>query len=72
MSKILGAVQNLQIDDKDMVFVQGGRYTPSFFKEEREVLNLFVGKYQTSQIILKEIIGTDLRVILYWTKALFK
>lgn len=42
-----------------MVFVQGGRYTPSFFGEEREVKDLFVSKYQTTQIRLKEMMGTD-------------
>lgn len=33
----------------DMVFVEGGRYTPSFFNEERGVHDLFVSKYQTTQ-----------------------
>lgn len=50
---------NLQIEDKDMVFVQGGRYTPSFFNEERGVFDLYVSKYQTTQIRWREIIGTD-------------
>lgn len=50
---------NNQTDDKDLVFVQGGRYTPSFFGEEREVKDLFVSKYQTTQIRWKEIMGTD-------------
>lgn len=43
----------------DMVFVQGGRYTPSFFREERGVFDLYVSKYQTTQIKWKEIMGTD-------------
>ncbi|WP_293960805.1 SUMF1/EgtB/PvdO family nonheme iron enzyme [uncultured Fusobacterium sp.] len=54
--KVSGNIQN---DDKDMVFVQGGRYTPSFFNEERSVHDLFVSKYQTTQIRWKEIMGTD-------------
>ena len=33
---------------KDMVIVNGGKYTPSFFNEEREVCNLEVCKYQTT------------------------
>lgn len=47
-------------DDKDLVFVQGGRYTPSFFNEERTVHDLLVSKYQTTQIRWKEIMGTNL------------
>lgn len=54
--KVAGSVQS---DDKDMVFVQGGRYTPSFFNEEREVHDLLVSKYQTTQIRWKEMMGTD-------------
>ena len=33
----------------DMVFVEGGLYTPSFFNEERSVIDLYVNKYQTIQ-----------------------
>ena len=51
--------ENAQNDDKDLVFVQGGRYTPSFFNEERGVCDLYVSKYQTTQIRWKEIMGTD-------------
>ena len=43
----------------DMVFVQGGRYTPSFFNEEREVKDLYVSKYQTTQIRWREMMGTN-------------
>lgn len=50
---------SVEIDDKDMVFVQGGRYSPSFFGEEREVKDLYVSKYQTTQIRWKEMMGTD-------------
>ena len=45
--------------DPDMIFVQGGRYTPSFFNEEREVKDLYVSKYQTTQIRWREMMGTD-------------
>ena len=41
--------------NKDMVFVQGGKYTPSFFNEEREVGNLEVCKYQTTQDMWEEL-----------------
>lgn len=54
--KVSGNIQN---DDKDMVFVQGGRYTPSFFNEERGVHDLFVSKYQTTQIRWREMMGSD-------------
>lgn len=40
---------------KDMVFVQGGKYVPSFFKEEREVGDLEVCKYQTTQDMWMEV-----------------
>lgn len=35
--------------DKDMVFVQGGKYKPSFFEEEREVADIWVDKYLVTQ-----------------------
>ena len=41
--------------NKDMVFVQGGKYTPSFFNEEREVGNLGVCKYQITQDMWEEV-----------------
>lgn len=40
---------------KEMIFVQGGKYTPSFFNEEREVTNLEVCKYQTTQDMWEEL-----------------
>lgn len=45
--------------DPDMVFVQGGSYTPSFFRDERKVCDLFVSKYQTTQIKWREMMGTN-------------
>lgn len=41
--------------NKDMVFVQGGKYKPSFFNEEREVGDLEVCKYQTTQDMWMEL-----------------
>ena len=40
---------------KDMIIVNGGKYTPSFFNEEREVCNLEVCKYQTTQDMWMEV-----------------
>lgn len=40
---------------KDMVIVNGGKYTPSFFNEEREVCDLEVCKYQTTQDMWMEV-----------------
>ena len=42
---------------KDMVIVNGGKYTPSFFNEEREVCNLEVCKYLITNDIWLEIMG---------------
>ena len=47
------------IEDEELLFVKGGKYTPSFFKEERGVCDLYVSKYQTTQRKWKEIMGTD-------------
>ena len=45
--------------NKDMVFVQGGEYEPSFFYEERKVNDLEVCKYQTTQEMWEEIMETN-------------
>jgi len=42
---------------KDMVIVNGGKYKPSFFDEEREVFDIEVCKYQVTQDMWKEIMG---------------
>ena len=42
---------------KDMVIVNGGKYKPSFFDEEREVFDIEVCKYQVTQDMWREIIG---------------
>ena len=44
---------------KDMVIVNGGKYTPSFFNEEREVCNLEVCKYQTTQDMWMEVMENN-------------
>ena len=36
-------------ENENMILVCGGNYRPSFFNEEREVLDLYVNKYQTTQ-----------------------
>lgn len=45
--------------NRDMVFVQGGKYQPSFFNEEREVGNLEVCKYQTTQDMWMEVMENN-------------
>lgn len=45
---------------KDMVIVNGGKYTPSFFNEEREVCDLEVCKYQTTQDMWMEVMEKNL------------
>ena len=42
---------------KDMVIVNGGKYKPSFFDEEREVFDIEVCKYQVTQDMWTEIMG---------------
>ena len=44
---------------KDMVIVNGGKYTPSFFNEEREVCDLEVCKYITTNNMLLELLGDE-------------
>ena len=44
---------------KDMVTVKGGKYTPSFFNEEREVCDLEVCKYQTTQDMWMEVMKNN-------------
>lgn len=45
--------------NKDMVFVKGGKYTPSFFNEEREVFDLEVSKYLVTQENWENIMGKN-------------
>lgn len=50
---------NPELDNRNMVLVTGGKYTPSFFEEEREVKDLWVSKYETTQDQWSELMGTD-------------
>lgn len=42
-----------------MVFVEKGKFKPSFLNEKKEVYNLFVNKYQTTQEEWKKYMKTD-------------
>ena len=44
---------------KDMVIVNGGKYTPSFFNEEREVFDIEVCKYPIAQDMWTEIMDKN-------------
>jgi len=44
---------------KDMIIVKGGKYTPTFFDEERKVFDLEVCKYQTTRDIWWELMGEN-------------
>lgn len=44
---------------KDMVIVNGGKYTPSFFNQEREVCDLEVCKYQTTKDMWMEVMKNN-------------
>ena len=46
--------KNLYLN-KDMVFVQGGKYKPLYFDQEAKVVNLEVCKYQTTQDMWEEV-----------------
>lgn len=43
------------VENRDMVFVQGGKYQPYFFNSERRVMDLWVSKYQTTQDLWENI-----------------
>lgn len=60
--KKINKVKNKKINidiDINMVFVQGGEYKPSFFVEEREVFDIEVCEYQTTQDMWEKIMGTN-------------
>ena len=50
---------SVEVDDKGMILVQGGKYKPSFYNDEREVQDIYVGKWAVTQDEWKEIMGTD-------------
>ena len=47
------------IQDKDLVYVQGGSYKPSFYPEERRVHDLYVSKYLMTQDKWQEVMKTS-------------
>ncbi|ALQ38045.1 formylglycine-generating enzyme family protein [Fusobacterium hwasookii] len=47
------------IEVKDMVLVKGGEYKPSFLKEEKEIFDIEVCKYQVTQAMWEEIMGNN-------------
>lgn len=58
-NKKKGKIQSNTLENKEMIFVQGGKYKPSFFNEEREVGDLEVCKYQTTQDMWMEIMENN-------------
>ena len=51
--------KKLESELEKMVFVQGGKYKPSFADEEKEVFDIEVCKYQTTEKIWKEIMKNN-------------
>lgn len=47
------------VENKDMIFVQGGKYTPKslLVNEEKEVKNLYASKYQTTQDLWESVMN---------------
>ena len=52
--------KNSESKFKDMVFVQGGKYQPSFADEEKEVFDIEVCKYLTTQKMWTEVMENNL------------
>ena len=50
---------NVESKFENMVFVQGGKYQPSFAKEEKEVFDIEVCKYPTTQKIWTEVMESN-------------
>ena len=51
--------KNSESKFKDMVFVQGGKYQPSFADEEKEVFDIEVCKYPTTQKMWMEVMENN-------------
>ena len=51
---------NTESKFQNMVFVQGGKYQPSFADEEKEVFNIEVCKYPTTQKMWTEVMESNL------------
>ena len=58
-SQSLKSNKNRKTRNPDMVFVSGGKYKPYFFEEEREVFDIEVCKYQTTQDMYEKIMKTN-------------
>ena len=52
-------VSNVESKYKNMVFVQGGKYQPSFEKEEKEVFDIEVCKYPITQKMWTEVMENN-------------
>ena len=50
---------NIESKFENMVFVQGGKYQPSFAKEEKEVFDIEVCKYPTTQKMWTEVMENN-------------
>ena len=50
---------NVESKFENMVFVQGGKYQPSFADEEKEVFDIEVCKYPTTQKMWIEVVGEN-------------
>jgi len=50
---------NVESKFENMIFVQGGKYQPSFAKEEKEVFDIEVCKYPTTQKMWTEVVGEN-------------
>ena len=50
---------NVESKFENMVFVQGGKYQPSFADEEKEVFDIEVCKYPTTQKMWVEVVGEN-------------
>ena len=50
---------NVESKFENMIFVQGGKYQPSFTDEEKEVFDIEVCKYPTTQKMWTEVVGEN-------------
>lgn len=52
-------IQKMESKNENMVFVQGGKYLPSFLNEDKEVVDLEVLKYPVTQEMWTELMGDN-------------
>lgn len=55
----MGNIELKNFEDEYMVKVKGGRYIPSFANEEKEVFDIEVCKYPTTQLMWLEVMGNN-------------